>query len=172
MLSFADPKRKKSRHTETDETGKSSITITCNSKSDQTTNQVNDSSSVPISTSGQQGESSSCIKEMAASAPKLHKSSSPNNCGQSKIDAQFLGPQNLVSIPILAEEKPSPTSHINTKTLMLPDHHELPNPNAATRKTQNKQTEQLNEVESQMKQDLLPLSPQNEKLDSHKRFVH
>lgn len=154
-----DSKRKKSRHIQTDETGKSSVTITCNSKSDWTTNQVNDNSSVPISsTSGQQADSSSCIKEMAPSSPKHHKISSPNNSCQTKMDAQFLGPQNSVPIPILAEEKPSPTSHINAKTLTSPDHHEQPNSNA-TCKTQHEQTEQLSEMESQMKQDLPPVTP-------------
>lgn len=157
--------------------------ITCNSRSDGTTNQVNATSSVPTSSmSGHQADRSSCVKEVEASSLKLDKVSSLNNSGQSKIEAKLLDPRNVVSVPVLREEKPSPTSPINAELFMSPDHHEKPNyvllkkedgNSNAHCKTEHKQTDQLTEQKlSQLKPDLPPLSSQNEKLDPHNRLGH
>jgi len=156
--------------------------ITCNSRSDGTTNQVNATSSVPTSSmSGHQADRSSCVKEVEASSLKLDKVSSLNNSGQSKIEAK-LDPRNVVSVPVLREEKPSPTSPINAELFMSPDHHEKANyvllkkedgNSNAHCKTEHKQTDQLTEQKlSQLKPDLPPLSSQNEKLDPHNRLGH
>lgn len=168
---------------QSDDDAKPSMIITSNSKSDVTTNQLNAVSSVPFpSMNGKLAGISSTIEKVTTSSTKLDKISSSNNSGQSKIETPLLGPQNVVSPTVLAEERPSPTSSIMSQPFMSAIHHGQAKPvllnkgdgdSNANCKTQHKQSEQLTGKElDQVKQDLPSQSCQNKNLDHHKGLVH
>ncbi|XP_020246393.1 protein TIME FOR COFFEE-like isoform X1 [Asparagus officinalis] len=171
-------KGKKFKPLQSDDDEKPSMIITSNSKSDVTIDQLNAGSSVPFpSMNGKLAGISSTIEKVTTSSTKLDKSSS-NNSGQSTVETPLLGPQNVVSPTVLAEEKPSPASSIMSQPFMSAIHPGQAKPlllnkgdedSNANCKTEHEQSEQLTgKGLDRRKQDLPPQSCQNKNLDRHK----